>query len=102
MGPAVSSRRCPAFLRGAADESSLTNPITSPKETAARSAKVLCFGNQESSGCLIQEPAERFPRLQGICAEHLLYPRPNRTLPTVKHVFDDGEYLVAQQIAPPL
>jgi hypothetical protein len=68
----------------------------------AQSAKALCLGNHEISGCVIQEAAERCPRLQGICAEQLLYTGLNETLATIKHVLNDREYLVAQQLAPPL
>ena len=69
--------------------------ITSSKKI--HSAKMFCLRVHEIiSGCLIQEPAERSPRLQGICAEQLLYTRLDRALPTGKHVFDDGKYLITQ------
>jgi hypothetical protein len=49
-----------------------------------------------------QKPAERFPRLQGICAEHLLYTRLNRTLPAAKHVLTRRipRYATARAAAP--
>jgi hypothetical protein len=93
-------RRCPALLRGARDESSLTNPITSSKKI--HSAKVFCLRVHEIEIASFKHRPSVFPRLQGICAEHLSYTSLNGALATVEHVFDNGEYLDAQQFAPPL
>ena len=99
--PGTFSRRCPAFLCGVPDEF-FDESDHFFKKTAARSPNLFCLRVHEISGCLIQAPTERSPRLQGVCAEQLLYTGLLWTLATIKHVFDDGEYLDAQQLAPSL
>ncbi len=68
----------------------------------AHSAKELPLEDTEISLCLIQEPADRCPRPQGIRAEHRLYPGLSRTLATIKQFLNDAKDLVAQQFTPPL
>jgi hypothetical protein len=88
--------RWPAFLCGAPDKFSLTNPITSSKKDCGPLNEGALFGKSQDSHCLIEEPAKHSTRPQGVCAEQFLYTGRNRTLATIKHVSNDREYLVPQ------